>query len=249
MNDGAQKRPTCGAKTRAGTPCKLPPMPNGRCRFHGGLSLSGVASPRFKHGRYSKYLPAEIAGRFEDLRRDSDLLALRDEIAIVDTRTAELMERLSTGESGEFWKLLKGAFDELIAARDRKDQESIPLLISEIGELIYKGAETEATWREINDQFERRRRLVESERKRLVEMNQVVRLEQIFILINAVVSVIAKHVDDRNTINAIALDIRRLLGSGDLSAGRVGGGRAAPTGRGATADAVGVGHHQQGHSG
>jgi hypothetical protein len=37
----------CGAKTRAGTPCKRPAMPNGRCRLHGGLTP-------IKHGRYSK---------------------------------------------------------------------------------------------------------------------------------------------------------------------------------------------------
>lgn len=30
---------TCGAKTRAGTPCKLTSLyGNGRCKFHGGLS-------------------------------------------------------------------------------------------------------------------------------------------------------------------------------------------------------------------
>ena len=30
--------PRCGAKTRRGTPCRAPAMPNGRCRMHGGSS-------------------------------------------------------------------------------------------------------------------------------------------------------------------------------------------------------------------
>ena len=48
--------PTCGAKTRAGTPCRRRPCPGRtRCRLHGGLSLSGTASPRFKHGGYSSH--------------------------------------------------------------------------------------------------------------------------------------------------------------------------------------------------
>jgi hypothetical protein len=39
---------TCGAKTRAGTPCKLTSIYiNGRCKFHGGLS-SGPTTP---HGK------------------------------------------------------------------------------------------------------------------------------------------------------------------------------------------------------
>jgi hypothetical protein len=47
----------CGAKTRAGTPCKRRARwPHGRCRLHGGLSLCGIAHPNFKHGHRSKYL-------------------------------------------------------------------------------------------------------------------------------------------------------------------------------------------------
>ncbi len=58
----------CGAKTRAGTPCKNWGMrqwarrpsdtsPSGRCRMHGGKSLSGYSSPALKHGWYSKEFP------------------------------------------------------------------------------------------------------------------------------------------------------------------------------------------------
>lgn len=39
---------TCGAKTRAGTPCKQKNIyENGRCKFHGGLSTG----PRTKRGK------------------------------------------------------------------------------------------------------------------------------------------------------------------------------------------------------
>jgi hypothetical protein len=53
--------PRCGARSRAGTPCKGPAMPNGRCRMQGGPS-TGPRTPeglersrkaRWKHGRYS----------------------------------------------------------------------------------------------------------------------------------------------------------------------------------------------------
>lgn len=37
----------CGAKTRAGTPCRCKPRENGRCKFHGGASTG----PRTKAGR------------------------------------------------------------------------------------------------------------------------------------------------------------------------------------------------------
>ncbi len=53
--------PRCGARNRAGCPCRAPAMPNGRCRVHGGKSTgprtpkgiarTGVANTR--HGRQS----------------------------------------------------------------------------------------------------------------------------------------------------------------------------------------------------
>ncbi len=54
---------TCNARTRSGGLCQNAPMyPAGRCRMHGGKSLRGIASPRFKHGRYCKDAYAQIAG-------------------------------------------------------------------------------------------------------------------------------------------------------------------------------------------
>lgn len=47
--------PRCGAKTRTGSPCRSPAMPNWRCRMHGGKNTGaprGNQNAR-KHGRYS----------------------------------------------------------------------------------------------------------------------------------------------------------------------------------------------------
>jgi hypothetical protein len=53
--------PRCGAKTRRGTRCVAPAMPNGRCRMHGGKStgprttegLNRSRKANRKHGLYS----------------------------------------------------------------------------------------------------------------------------------------------------------------------------------------------------
>lgn len=59
----------CGAKTRRGTPCQAPAMPNGRCRLHGGKS-TGAKTPegrersrlaRTKHGNRTAKAKAERA--------------------------------------------------------------------------------------------------------------------------------------------------------------------------------------------
>ncbi len=60
MSDTAQDpmQCRCGARTRAGTPCLGRPMPNGRCRMHGGCStgprtaegLARIRAARTVHG-------------------------------------------------------------------------------------------------------------------------------------------------------------------------------------------------------
>ena len=52
--DYPMERSFCGAKTRSGRPCRQTPMPNGRCRFHGGLSLTGKDHGRYKRGEFTK---------------------------------------------------------------------------------------------------------------------------------------------------------------------------------------------------
>jgi len=70
------RSPRCGARTRAGSPCRSPAMPNGRCRLHGGLSPGAPKGNRnaLKHGRYTA---AAIASRREvaDLIRAMRALA------------------------------------------------------------------------------------------------------------------------------------------------------------------------------
>lgn len=65
MRNKPHVRNRCGAKTRAGTPCKNGAMANGRCRLHGGKS-TGAPPEKMKknnnartHGLFAKYLPKE----------------------------------------------------------------------------------------------------------------------------------------------------------------------------------------------
>ena len=70
--------PRCGARTRAGHPCRQPAMANGRCRLHGGKS-TGPRTARLVHGA-----------------RAADLLALRS-AAVHSARRLAQLTRLPRG--------------------------------------------------------------------------------------------------------------------------------------------------------
>jgi uncharacterized protein YjcR len=63
----------CGARTRRGSRCRSPAMPNGRCRMHGGMSPGAPKGNKnaFKHGHYAAEAIAtrrEIAKLLRDAR-------------------------------------------------------------------------------------------------------------------------------------------------------------------------------------
>lgn len=210
---------TCGAKTKSGGRCRKSPMPNGRCRLHGGLSPSGIAAARFKSGRYSKLLPERLVSRYQEACDDGNLTSLREEIALIDARIGELLSRIDTGESGSTWKELQKAYGELSTAIGITDKKKRGLAmvgpINAIGALINRGNSDAATWDEIYEIVHSRRRLVESEHKRLADMHQMITTERALTMVGNIVSIIREHVKDTSQLAAISRDIGALVSAGD----------------------------------
>jgi hypothetical protein len=201
----------CGAKTRSGGTCKGLAMENGRCRMHGGATPSGIASPAYRTGRYSRHLPARLAARYQEATSDPELLELRAEVALVDARLADLLARVDSGESGQLWANLYAARGALLEARRRNDALGQAVALNTIIDLVGRGHADYAAWAEIGQTVEQRRRLVESERKRLVEAQQMITVEKAMLLIGAIGGIIKSHVTDRAQLTAISQAIGSLV--------------------------------------
>jgi hypothetical protein len=201
----------CGAKTRTGGQCKQAALQNGRCHFHGGKSLAGIASPTFQDGSRSKYvLPPRLRKRYDAALNDPALLEQRREIALVDARLGDLLARVDTGESGALWSALMERREELIDAKRGGDTVKQVLALNAILDLISQGHADYRAWRELAAALDQRRKLVESERKRLVEMQQVMTSEQAMLLMNALLMAVKANVSDRGALSAIQTEFIRL---------------------------------------
>ena len=205
---------SCGAKTRKGTACGQPAMANGRCRLHGGKSLpAGIGHPTFKTGKYSKDLPTRLASRYAEALADTELLSLRDDVALVDARISELLARIDKGESGRIWAKLAVAKTEFIAARNAHDIPTMDQWLSDILRLIDAG---NADWMIVADIVrlqDHKRKLGESERKRLIEMRQIITAEQAAVLLGAITDIIVRNVTDRDTRARISAELTRIADS------------------------------------
>lgn len=208
-----KEKRVCGAKNRRGEPCKRSPMPNGRCRYHGGMSLSGSAAPSFKHGRYSKYLPRGLDAIWESAQHDPELLSLAEEIRIVETRMKDLFGRLGAGESGKAWVELNNHWNEYLRALGRHDRETANEEIGHVGRIIKKGFADWNAWREIGEQIDRRQRLATAEHKRLTDLDQMIPAERASLLFHVVSDIINRNVSSSEERKTIAGEIRKFVAS------------------------------------
>jgi hypothetical protein len=207
----------CGAKTRSAGKCKRSGTgAGGRCKFHGGASLAGPAHPNWKTGRHSKYLPTNLAGRYAESVNDPDLTSLRDDLALADGRVTELLESLGQSGSTKLWMEARQRFDAFKAAgkRGRDAVGAARVAIQQLDDTLTAGLAAAVTWDELRETLELRRKLSESETKRMKDLHQMISAGAALGLMAQLVEVVAKNVTDRTALAAITQEYLRLTARG-----------------------------------
>lgn len=207
----AKGQEICGAKKRNGTGICQSIILIGnthRCWLHGGKSPTGLASASFKTGRHSRYLPARLYDKFVEAQNDPMLFELRGEVALVDVRIGELLQRVDTGESAEIWKRLDTTFQKLKGAiMGDGDAQAVVFALGELEKNITTGIGDWAAWAEIARMVEQRRKLVESERTHQKAMQQLMSYEQAMLFAGAVLASLKANITDKGLLNKISNEI------------------------------------------
>ena len=207
----------CTATSKqSGNRCRREATPGWNvCHSHGSGTPRGVDSPQFKHGRYSKDLPTRVLGRYEEARKDPDLLSAIDDIALIDARIADLLARVEGGESGELWAALHKAAQDVRAAPRKKGAEGAAAFRTAtivVLELIEQGHADRVAWNDITRLIEKRDRIVSAERRRMVEAQQTISTRQAVAFAGALLDSVVRNVDDAHALAAIRDDFARILG-------------------------------------
>jgi hypothetical protein len=197
---------------RQGQQCSnYPVKTKSNCRMHGGKTPFGIASATWVHGRNSKYLPARMRDAYQASMEDKELLALRHELSVVDARIADLYQRVDTGESGKLWLRSREVLQDLRKALATQDPKKTTEAIIELDDLIRHGASDYSAWDEIHTLFELRRRLVETERRRLIDMQTMISAEQATGIVRALLYAVRENVTDLNILNRIQTAFNRIF--------------------------------------
>ena len=115
MTKQAHDKKHCGAKTRAGTPCKRPAgwgtdhVGNGRCKLHGGKSTGAPKKNQNskKHGFFSKFIPEETLEIMDDMGEFSPADLVWDQITIQYAAIIRAQQIMFVENKDDIVKVLK----------------------------------------------------------------------------------------------------------------------------------------------
>jgi len=171
----------------------------------------GPAHHLWKDGRHSRYhevIPRRLGERYAQALGDGDLLNMTEEIALIDAHLGDLLERVEQGEGASLWLELRERWKAYEAALAATDVQEMQRQLGYIGSLISRGAIDALAWREIRDVLRDRRGLVESERKRRIEIQAMLDVREGMAFLESVIASVERHVDDHKVLAAIAADLR-----------------------------------------
>jgi hypothetical protein len=212
---GEKSYAICGRKTKDGTPCQRAPLRkgSGACRLHGGASPRGLAHWAWRHGRYARSLPAGLAEAYARSRADPDLISLRDEIAVVDARLSALFNDLPAGAPD--WAALQTAWDSMVRAQGANDTMTATAHRAACQALMNEGSRGASLWAEVYAVLDLRRRLADSERRRLEALCANIPADRVLTLVAALATSVRTHVTDPEALQAISDDFERALPPGN----------------------------------
>lgn len=156
-------------------------------------------------------LPRRMLEAYDEALQDKELLLLRRDLALVESRIEDLLDRADSGESGRIWRELRDTWNSFTHATRSGEEQTAEAYLQKVNDLIVEGNQDFDVWSEISSLVEQRKRLVESERRRLLEMHQMISTERVMALMERIALIIEKHVDDVKVKRKIGMDIKRLV--------------------------------------
>lgn len=201
--------------------------PNGRCKKHGGKTPSGPAHHSFRTGEWSKYLTKTSAADLLAAVTDPDYLALKDEMAMNALETINLVKQFQQGTDQKTWEkidrlateLEKLLFSQEVGAfltamgGEGSSLTRMGNISEELVKLIKQGRDENRIFKEIGEATERRRKLVETETKRMMMEKNNMPADQVLHLFKSMVDLVKRiWAHDPHNLRAFAGELDSLSG-------------------------------------
>jgi hypothetical protein len=200
---------------------------NGRCKKHGGKVPKGPQHHSFRTGEWSKWMPKTSAQDLLNAVQDPEYLSLRDDMAMNAVEVLNLTKQFEQGTDQKTWAQIDKIATELeillfsegvtafltAMGGEGSDLTKMGGLMEQLVRLIKQGRDEQRIFREIGEATERRRKLVETETKRMMMEKNNMPADQVLHLFSSFVNVVKKiWAHDAHNLRAFAAELDSLSG-------------------------------------
>jgi hypothetical protein len=189
--------------------------------MHGGKTPGGIASVHFKHGKRSRYLK-HLAGQLRDGYRaaldDPELLAVRDEIALLQARVVQLLDELADAVPPP-WAAAVESLNDLVMARTEADRQA---KLAELQRIVRQGTDAAAAqgsvWAELRRTIALKAKLAGQEQERAIETQALLPVSVCVGFANAMLLAVKSIIGDGEQIRQVQERVLAML-PGEVEAG------------------------------
>lgn len=195
----------CTARSkRTGVRCKRNCAPGfSVCKFHG----QGAGAP-VKKGNRSKFLPANLQEKFDEVEDSEELVINRDNIRMTEAMIRETLDRLKEGQPAELWKEACELYEKAkVGGKDGLDA------LTKLGKVLQNGKGASKAKEELQKLMEQQRRHRETENRRVAANEFNMNARQANALIIALRNAVDQEVNDTEVKRRIAIRFMGILRS------------------------------------
>jgi hypothetical protein len=182
------------------------------CHYHGAGRPSkpgGMTLSQTSTGRHSKHLPDRLLEKYRKYILDPESLSMAAEIALIDSRIAERLEMLDSSDVKNAWMKVRQAY-AILQRKTVSDDDLIDVVGLMEESLAAKQAD-ENVWQEVLVFVEQRRKIAETERRRIVDAQQTMTYQEANMLVAFLMNSVMEHVQDPEIRRAISEDMKRVM--------------------------------------
>ena len=190
-------------------------------RFAGQIIEGKVPDTR----RYENFISKRLAPKYLESVNDSEIIAINDDIALVEVRLKQLLEKMDVDEPPKVWEEAYAVFKEYKKYKRLVDELKATESFALLNDLFQRESAERESWDEIFQRLEQVAKLRTLERKRRMDMKSLLDVEKAMDLVSNLLAAVheaAEEVlEDEELINRLYLATGqrfiRITGSGDSS--------------------------------
>jgi len=173
--------------------------------------------------RYERFIPERLAEKYLESVNDPEIIALNDDIALVETRIKQLIDSIDKDAPPKVWADAQDAFQQFMMFKRLNDTDKAREALDLLEDIMVNAGSEREAWDEIFDRLEQRMKLASEERKRRMDMKNLLNAEQAMDLTSRLLAAVHEGAEEiilddnlrKQLYLAIGQRFARVTGSGN----------------------------------